>query len=65
MVAEWRKRKTLRKTIDSTVKDEDIKKETKDIINKVSKEIQENLKDVTQRFTLNERLPAAAEEEIT
>tara|TARA_B100000902_G_C27015789_1_gene767117 strand:+ start:408 stop:725 length:318 start_codon:yes stop_codon:yes gene_type:complete len=42
--------KTLTNTIDSTITDEQIRKESKEIINKINKEIQENLKDITGSF---------------
>tara|TARA_Y100000996_G_scaffold408152_1_gene386752 strand:- start:101 stop:409 length:309 start_codon:yes stop_codon:yes gene_type:complete len=43
----------LSKTIDSTVKDENIKKESKDIINMISSQIQGDLKNITERLTDN------------
>ena len=53
----------LSETIDTTVKDEEIKKESKEIINKISKEIQENLEDITGRFSSNESSLSSDEEE--
>tara|TARA_B100001778_G_scaffold105010_1_gene85856 strand:- start:533 stop:847 length:315 start_codon:yes stop_codon:yes gene_type:complete len=53
----------LSETIDTTVKDEEIKKESKEIINKISKEIQENLEDITGRFSSNESSSSSDEEE--
>ena len=44
---------TLSNTIDTTIKDEEIKKESKEIINKINKEIQENLNEVASMFTTN------------
>jgi len=52
----------LSETIDTTVKDEEIKKESKEIINKISKEIQENLEDITGRFSSNESSSSDEEE---
>ena len=52
----------LSETIDTTVKDEEIKKESKEIINKISKEIQENLEDVTGKFSSNKNFSVDEEE---
>ena len=45
--------RSLTNTIDSTIKDEEIKKESKDIINKINKEIKENLKEISGKFSQN------------
>tara|TARA_B100001029_G_scaffold179656_1_gene190156 strand:- start:1712 stop:2020 length:309 start_codon:yes stop_codon:yes gene_type:complete len=44
----------LSKTIDSTVKDENIKKESKEIINMISSQIQGDLKNITEKLTDNQ-----------
>ena len=41
---------TLTHTIDSTINDEEIRQESKEIINKINKEIQENLNGITGSF---------------
>ena len=41
---------TLTDSIDSKINDEEIRKESKEIINKINKEIQENLKGITGSF---------------
>ena len=41
---------TLTHTIDSTINDEEIRQESKEVINKINKEIQENLNGITGSF---------------
>ena len=53
---------TLSETIDATVKDVEIKKESKKIINKISKEIQDSLEEVSGRLTSNKSFSADEEE---
>tara|TARA_B100000945_G_C20193022_1_gene507798 strand:+ start:383 stop:691 length:309 start_codon:yes stop_codon:yes gene_type:complete len=45
---------TLSNTIDTRIKDEEIKKESIEIINKISEEIQGNLKGIEKKFTGNQ-----------
>ena len=45
---------TLSNTIDTRIKDEEIKKESIEIINKISEEIQGNLMGIEKKFTGNQ-----------
>ncbi len=45
----------LLNTIDTTIRDEEIKKDSKEIINKINKEIQENLNKATSMLATNKK----------